>query len=741
MLATSTAALAASSLAYAQQAEKPLVLDDIIVTATRTEQRLQTVPIAVSAQSGADLVRKGVTDVSNLQFSTPSINVGPSPAGGSGAGAQIFIRGVGQLDYSATQEPDVPIYLDGVYLARPIGAVFDFLDLSRVEVLRGPQGTLFGRNALGGAVQIITNLPTDEFSGRVRATVGRFERRDVEGVVNLPLTDTLSFRGAASSTNSDGYGRLIPTDTRPNDNRNTTLRGTFRWRPDTDTDVILRAERYTHRDSMSLQTLLSVVATPTPILAAYNSMLQSKGLAPITPAILRDDPYEGLSSARRPETARSWGTALDITRQFGGLTFKLITAYRELEAKTTYDFAPAIYPLINSQTDTNQKQFSQEFQVSGRALNERLNYVGGAYYFHERNVQRQNVFQRLDVAKTGNGPYDFAWMTNTGTIANTLNDQVTDSYALYGQVGYEILPRLTATLGLRASWDKKDLGSSAGTGTSFENLRGLGHVQETWSQVTPRYGLDYKVTDDVLLYATISHGFRAGGFNGRVTTPAPPVSYDEERLIDYEGGVKTQFFDRRARLNLSLFDYDYQNYQATTNQIVNGTVTVVVANAAALRIKGVELEGEFQATQGLRIGGYVSGLDPEFHNIVANTTAIRPDSQPPNAPKFTAGANVQYQWDVADWGTALARIDYAYKSKTQFFLPNFPGEAQKGYGLINARLVLSPQNQAYELSVFGSNVFDKRYRTYGQSLASSYGVVTGVYGPPAQWGVSLDVRF
>jgi iron complex outermembrane receptor protein len=712
---------------------------DIVVTAQRTEQKLQNVPIAVTAITGADLAKRGVTDVATLQSAVPSLNVGPSPAGGSGAGAQIFIRGVGQLDYSATQEPDVPIYLDGVYLARPFGAVFDFLDLNRVEVLRGPQGTLFGRNALGGAVQVVTNLPDQDFGGRIKATVGSYERRDIEGVVNIPLSSTLAFRGAASSTNTDGYGRLLPTNTRTNDNRNTFMRGSLRWRPDDRTDVVVRGERYTHRDSMGLQSLLSV--TPTAILNAYNTMLTAQGLPNITSAITPTRRYDGLSSVRRPEWAKSWGISLDASRDLGGATLKSITAYRTLDANTAYDFAPAIYPLINTETETREHQFSQELQISGETLDGRLRYVGGLYYFNERNKQTQTVFQRLNVVRTGTGPYDFAWVTNSGTVANTLNDQTTDSYAVYGQLGFELLPGLTASAGLRASWDKKALTSSAGTFESETNLRGIGTVSKTWNQVTPRFGLDYQVTPDILLYATVANGFRAGGFNGRVTTATPPLSYDAEKLWDYEGGIKTMLLDRRLRLNLSGFYYDYLNYQASTNQIVNGVVTVVVDNAASLRIYGFEAETDFRVNDVLSIGGFAAILRPKFHDIVPNTAAIRADSQPPNAPKFTAGANVQVRVPVGEWGHVTLRGDYSYKSKTEFFLPNLPGEAQKAYSLVNARIVLTPEDEQYEIALFGTNIFNTKYRTYGQSLASSYGVVTGVYGAPSQWGASLTVNF
>ncbi|HWM68696.1 MAG TPA: TonB-dependent receptor [Steroidobacteraceae bacterium] len=736
---TTVSLLLLSGAALADTNNAP-VLEEITVTAQRLEQNLQRVPVSVTAQSGELLEARGVTDVTGLQSAIPNLNVAASPVGGNGA-AQIFVRGVGQIDYTATQEPDVPIYVDGIYIARPVGSVFDFVDVDRVEVLRGPQGTLFGRNTLGGALQVVTQKPTQSYGGWAEVTGGSYGRRDFDGVFNIPLSSTLAARFTASSRIDDGYMRSLTTGQHGNNRDDQLFRGQARWHPDEDTDVVLRADHIQHKANAALQTLTEF--TPTATTAPYNALVQSLGLPPISAAMVTSDPYNSYSGLTTPDTAKVTSVSLDGTRNLGPLSIKSITAARYLQAESGFDFAGVPYPLLQGAvTSTDERQLSEELQLFGSTLAQRLSWIVGGYFFHERNVQRQCNAIEQSVVRTGPADNDFEPVADTGIQQRVLLDQVTDTYAVYGQVTYEFVPRWQVVLGARGSWDRKHLGSSVGFFGTDSDVRPCAVQSADWSQFTPKAGLNYQFSDDVFGYAFAAKGYRAGGFNGHAADPSPPNVYGPESLWDYETGIKGEYFDRRLRINVGLFYYDYQNYQANVNVVTNGVIGVQVANAAGLQLYGGELEAEFRASKAFTLTTFLTREDITFHDIVPGAAgSVRADSQPPNAPKFSAGASARYQATLGSWGSAVLRADYTYKGRAEFFLPNFPGESQGGYSLINARLSVTPSDGRYEVSAFGTNISDKAYRVYAQSLQASFGTTIASFAPPAQWGLSVRFNF
>jgi iron complex outermembrane receptor protein len=751
-LAGAVALLAAMSLAWAggeSTAAAPdgssagAVLEEVTVTAQRVEQNLERVPISVTAASGKELEDKGVTDLNSIVGAIPNLQIGSSPVGGNAA-AQVYVRGVGQISYTATQEADVPIYVDGVYIARPIASVFDLIDVDRVEVLRGPQGTLFGRNALGGAVQIITQEPTQTFGGFAEVVGGSYGRRDLDAAFNTPLTDTLSARITASHREDGGYTRSLSTGIDGNNTNDNLVRGQLRWQPDDATDVLLRGDYMRHDANPALETLVGLTNTPT--LAFYNSELAALGLTPITPAMISSNPYQSYSGLRTPDTSQVEDASLTASRNLGSFAIKSITALRDVAAESGFDFSATPYPLIYAAgTSTRERQITEELQAYGKAFGN-LTWIGGLYYFHEHNIETQNDIIGQSVVITGPGPYDFVPATGPGSAVadeQLYLNQITDSYAAYGQVTWELPAHWQLVIGGRESWDRKILGSEVGFVTPGD-VRPYGTERASWSQFTPKGGINYEFSADVLGYLSASKGYRAGGFNGLSTDPRPPNVYGAESLWDYEFGVKGDYLSHRLRLNVGAFYYDYKNYQANVNVVdpATGTVGVNVANAASEKLYGTEIEMQLRATQAIALGLYATVEHMDFYNIVPGAiTSVTAQSQPPNAPKFTGGANASYRYSLGDWGAAVLRGDYSYRSKTEFFLPNFPGEAQGGYGLANVRMTLIPDDDRYELALFGTNIFGKARRTYAQSLAASIGTIVAEYGPPAQWGASLTVKF
>ena len=717
------------------------VLEEVTVTAQRVEQNLQRVPISVTAESGKALEEKGVTDLNTIVGAIPNLQIGS----GGNDNAQIYVRGVGQIDATATQEADVPIYLDGAYIARPVAAVFNLVDVDRVEVLRGPQGTLFGRNTLGGAVQIITQEPTSTFGGFAEVTGGSYGRREADAAMNIPLTDTWSTRITASHRDDDGYIKSLSTGINGDNANDDLLRGQIRWQRDDSTDVLLRADYMRHDANPALQTLVGLVNTPT--LGFYNSELTALGLPTISSAMVPSSPYQTYSGLRTPDTSKVEDASLTASHNFGLFTIKSITALRDVAANSGFDFSATPYPLIYSAgTTTNENQITEELQAFGSDFGGSLNWIGGLYYFHERNRQSENDIIGQGVIVTGPGPYDFAPAVGPGSAVadeRLYLNQVTDSYAAYGQITLRPLGRWQVVLGGRESLDRKNLGSEV-TFVTPGDVRPYATESASWNQFTPKAGVNYEFSQDVLGYASASKGYRAGGFNGHSTDPNPPNAYGAETLWDYELGLKGDYLGHRLRLNVGGFYYDYRDYQANVNVIdpITGTVGVNVANAASEKLYGGEIEFELRATRALTLGAYATVEHMDFYDIVPGAiTSVTPQSQPPNAPKFTGGANAAYQLPLGSWGAVILRSDYSYRSKTEFFLPNFPGEAQGGYGLANARMTLIPGDDRYELALFGTNIFNKARRTYGQSLAASIGTIIASYGPPAEWGASLTVKF
>ena len=389
------------------------VLEEITVTAQRVEQNLERVPISVTAESGKALEEMGVTDLNTIVGAIPNLQIGSSAAGGSGAAA-VYVRGVGQFDFTATQEADVPIYVDGAYIARPVAAVFDLVDVDRVEVLRGPQGTLFGRNALGGAVQIITQEPTGTFGGFAEVTGGSYGRREVDAAMNVPLTETWSTRITASHRDDDGYIKSLSTGIDGNNANDDLLRWQLRWRPDDATDVILRSDYMRHEANPAFQTLVGLANTPT--LAFYNSELTALGLPPITSAMIPGSPYQTYSGLRTPDSTKVGDASLTASHNFESFTVKSITALRDLTAGAGFDYSATPYPLIYSAgTTTDERQITEELQAFGSDFAGRLNWIGGLYYFHERNRQTENDIIGQGVVVTGPGPYDFVPAVGPGS--------------------------------------------------------------------------------------------------------------------------------------------------------------------------------------------------------------------------------------------------------------------------------------------------------------------------------------
>jgi iron complex outermembrane recepter protein len=705
-------------------------LEEVVVTARKREENLYTTPVAVTALTESSLQKLGIDSVGDIGNHVANLSI-ISGQGGGTSQTQISIRGVGQSDFILTTDQSVGVYIDGVYYPRSIGSALDLLDVQRIEILRGPQGTLFGRNTTAGAVQIVSKPVADRFTASVEATTGSNNRADIKGSVSVPLGNRFAARLNLASLNQDGYGDRLAFQTDGADRE--TLAGRLQLHG-TLSDVVtadLTLDASRKRGNGGLETLVNINPSDPP-LAFYNSFITSQGLPAIDSRWITTDPHDTWAGERNRDDHDNRGLALTLDWKLGEATLRSISAYRRLEAHTGYSFLPSPYPAAEQELNLNETHWSQEFQLSGTGPESQLEWIGGLFYFRERASDRQNVPFFQPVIADGSG--GFIRVPGGFSFVSYIS-QLTNSYAGYGQATYHFTDRLSATAGARFTWEEKTL-SSFLTG-AFN--RDPGEVEQNWNNVSPRIGAEYRFTPEVFGYASISRGFRSGGFNGRNTTPVPPLSFDPEKITAYELGLKIAPAGGRWRFNGATYLYDYKDFQGLTLKSFAG-INITVGNIADVRLWGAEFDLAAKLGQRLELGvsaGYahqnIARVDPDAQ------ITIRPDTRLVNSPTWTGSLN----GDLALWTGArlqlMAHADYGFKSRVEFFLPNYPDEGQSSYGLWNARLMLRSIDSRWSAELGGTNLTDRDYRTFAENgTALGIAATSAVYGPPRQW--ELRVR-
>lgn len=738
-------ALAAAVPVGAQQADDG-ALEEIVVTARRRSESLQTTPVAVTAFTAEALESRNVDTLDNIAKFTPNIRFdGAAALSGGNYNATVFIRGIGQNDFAIFSDPGVGFYVDGVYYARSIGGIMDAVDLQSVEVLRGPQGTLFGKNTIGGAVLINTQRPTEDFGGRVEVTGGRFNRFDAKGTLNVPLADgKLLTRLSVSSLNRDGYAKRL-SDGEDMGNRNA---DSARLQMQTDL-----AENVTFhivgdvtraREHSAPNKLLAVAPAPgltgVPFLTNYNQLVApSRGVvAPngqrtLNSSFITDSPYTTWATGPNINNLDLWGVAGTLNWDLGGAEVKSITAYRKLEAVFGRDGDNTPFTYRETFNDDEQWQFSQELQISGDSFDGRVTWIGGLYYFTEEGSDQA----RADLA-IGLWPPLGPPLSPATRILNKIDNS---SYAAFGQGNVKLTDELSATLGARWNRDKKWI--------SVFNQRQRDNVIFTdvqrsaeWNSFTPKAGLEYKAAKDVLLYASAGKGFKSGGFNARPLVDASEVTqYEPETIWTYEAGAKTGWFDNRLILNAAAYLSKYDNIQLTVNQ----TPRNFVANAAKGTIKGAELEVRARPAKGLDFDLAVGYTDASYDEVGSGLgpTQILPitkDAKFVKTPKWTVSTGLQYTYILPDDSSLALRGDLSAYSKFYNDVANTALIAQDGYGIANARLTYTSPDDSWTASAFVTNLTDRRYFVSGNASAA-FGLAEVSYGRPREWGVSFAVKF
>jgi iron complex outermembrane recepter protein len=703
-------------------------LAEIVVTATKTgSQQLQKTPVAVSVVGGEFMAIQGLSNIKDLAPYVPSLTFSQNTAA-----AIIYIRGIGSNNVAAGSDPDVTMQVDGVYIARPIGEFSDFLDVDRVEVLRGPQGTLYGRNAVGGTINVISRQPTDTPTGEVRVTGGNFSLLQGDAYVSGPIRDNLQASIAVTfKTHSPYFDNIVPG--KPGVGEANRGGGHLQLRAEL-TDQLTATTRadFSRVGGERFESYSQVVA-PTPFPSLANSIVGS-----FRQVALNGDQYLNQENG---------GVSEDLTFQLSPeLLLKSITAWRRSSFSLTNDNDATEFTLQQSHQAESDSAVSQEFNLQYRSGP--LRSVAGVYYFSDADIQRQTV----DVPPSVITPAPRALFVAVSP------DIKSRSYAFFAQASYTMVERLTATLGARYTSERKTLDqdvlrSSENPATFGAVLPGFPigfHSSRDDSAFTPKIGLDYQLTEDALLYASATKGFKSGGFNFSATTPAT-AGFAPEKIWSYEGGLKTEWLEHRLRVNATGFYYDYTDLQV--QQLISaGTLTI--GNAATAHVKGLELEAVGKVTRDLQLTLNGSFLDARYgtynnasvpsglvrfvpgETCVATVCTVDASGRRLNqAPRFSALAAID---ETHGFGTlsATAHVDYSWRDHTFFDPSNVLVASQGSYGLLNASLGLGSSGiTGWRAEIFGRNLTDKGYY---QTIAASSVTVNGLVGDPRTYGLQLN---
>ncbi|MBT9473174.1 MAG: TonB-dependent receptor [Pseudomonadota bacterium] len=725
-----SAAVQVLMLATAAHAQSNMEIEEVVVTAQRREETAQSTPLAITALSADQLEKQGVRTVTDLTTVVPGVQIGS--VGGS---VEIAVRGIGSTNNTEVGDPAVAFNVDGVYMARPRSAAGLFFDLDRTEVLRGPQGTLYGRNATAGSLNVITKKPTSEYEANAQLELGNYSLIRASGAVNLPFSDKVAVRAAFQTAKRDGYTSNAPS----ND--------------------------YNDEDAVALR--LHVLLKPTENFSLllsgdyFRNDYVGSASAPLGQYAAGGDPYTFPISRDGASNQQNYGLSAqaDLDLSFGVLTYlgairnDLVHTlagsgrnYRVGAPRPPSSCDPVLGLGCNTiYFDSDEQQESHELRL-GNAEG-RFKWVGGLYYFKETNNVYANIFP---------------------LVAFIQPNTYSDSKAVFAQGTYSFTDQLRATAGLRYTRDHK--GRTGGTYVALNSNGGCqmpggmerpffgapppgcllyGNVADfTWESTDYKLGMEFDLTPTSLLFVSTSTGYKAGGYGDGL----PPLNnkYEPERLTAYEVGAKNRFMENRAQLNLSAFYYDYQDFQVTGTGVVAGQPSAVTVNAAKATLYGAELEGTLLITENDRIDGSAAYLHAEYKDFAL----LGGDSFSPGfadysgltlakSPEWTFNLGYQHSWSFTNDGRLTVRVQTHYESSKNLDYHNFDVTEQDAYTKTDLIVTYDAPGGVWSLMAYGRNLEDEAVLVQGSPDAQNVNRVagSGAYAPPRLYGVQLSARF
>jgi iron complex outermembrane receptor protein len=738
-LATLFSAFAAPALAQtAPSASSATGVEDIIVSARRRQESIQDVPVAVSAISPTELANAAAPDIRDLVGRTPNLVIDPVNAGPSAAA--ISIRGISFEDIEKSFDPAVGVLIDGIYIGTNTGQLLDFFDFESIEVLRGPQGTLFGRNTTAGVINIQRTKPTGEFGVRAKATIGDYGRREFRTVVNLPkIADLLSVKAFWLHTEGDDYYDNVTLGDDHGGRRYDNYGLTGRVEVG-DLDVVATYERVNERTEIDTastsQTGLDLICLQVPVPGV--GLIRAFGIPDQEcDRNTDDDLYTTFTNV--PGVARNEGdnVTVNATYDLGGFALASVTGWRSSRESVRQDFDSTSIDFFDTLRRQTYRQFSQELRVSGN-LTDSIDVVVGGYYFNSRYTLDQSTFF---------GP------ALGGIQGGNIVDHYSKSTALFADAQWKITDALRLSVGGRYTWDEKSFTNDL---SKLDNPSVVADVSAKWNKFTPRASIDYSFgeTSNNLVYASFAQGYRAGGLNGRAQTiGAAETPYDPETVNSYELGFKTQFWDNRISFNVAGFVTKFNDKQEEVVVPAPPPVNqeTVVQNAAKATIKGIEAEFRARLSDGFTLNGALGILDAQYDSFSTLVNGVPTDISNRDlrrTPDLTASIGGDYVMDLGPGELGLS-ASYRHISRYQTTIVGDPTDPTRNdpRGLAQARNQIDA-SASYTFDLGGAKV---RAAVFGRNLTDDRGLsstlpVAGLFTfsaarPPRSWGFELGVDF
>ena len=793
---------AAPKPATAKQRRAGEGLEQIIVSARKREESLQEAPLSVAAFSATAMRNGDIMRVDDLTRFTPNLKLEQSS--GLQNAASVLIRGVGSADVIGTRDNSVGIYVDGVYLSRAQGQLVGLSDIQRVEVLRGPQGTLFGRNTIGGAINIITQKPGDDFAADTSVRAGNLDLFQTRGSVNIPLVqEKAAALFSFESTSREGYtkNRLIGQDT--DDRRSLGFRAALRLNPTEALEVLLTgAQSRSHQAGRGGECRYNPASLAG---APVVQIEQLSGFQLVQECLANEanDEFTYNSPLRTKDNLDTTGVTSQITYEVSSITLKSLTSWQRQDSDGLVDLTfsnvtgpgtsngnTTAFGFLDFAEDEND-QVSQEFNLNGEALDGRLNYTAGLYGFYEKSTPSLSgqfvgfnlcqadpntlVFPaaleaalKPMFAGLGQDPnqplapvFKQAVVCN-GSFTQRTPRASTRAYAGYGQVTYDLSPALHFTGGLRYSRERKEFSFKQSNflnpAVQFDAFAAapVGSQAERFDKWTPLANLTYDLSESSIVYASYTRGFKSGGFNGRpvAAVPATLLPFDQEVLDSYEIGYKSTAFDNRLQTNIAVFYGDLDDIQRTILSAGGGgQFAARAANAGEAVIRGAEIELRAAPMSGLelRIGlGFTDAEYRDFDDLTRGPLVNGVQTSVPfnrrneeffNTPNFTGSFSAAYTWyGLAGLGDLTTRVNWYHQNEVNY-APTTETLRQGTYGLLGGQIFLMLADGKTEIGVFGDNLLDRRYLNGGASFEDGFALGNAYFGAPRTYGVEVRRRF
>ena len=727
--------------AEAPSARSATELDTVTVTARRRVESIMDVPVAVSAFGEEALKDLQASDVTGLQGAVPNLNI--VQGRGSANSTNVFIRGIGQPDALQSFDPGVGMYVDDVYYSRINGSMFSLFDVQQIEVLRGPQGTLYGKNSTGGAIKINTKNPFDNEGGAVELGVGSFGRTDGRFYLGQPVSDTAAFSIAGAWLDSDGHVTDPATGEDYNGEETRSLRAKLALRPSDRFTATFSAD-YTRQDNALTLGTPTAPLLRTDLALGTVVLLQPSGgdydfqsRTSFAPDQGQEMTHKGLSANLEWTLGERWA-------------LKSITAWRKLDTSSYIDIDASEWELGDVLVEVDQEQHSQEFQLQ-YDNGGNVQAIFGAYYMRETLPSHQEAYAS-DFFGFAGAPIDFL---------RTIDDDLeTESVAAFAHVDWEFAPTWTLAAGLRYSRDSKDYWRT--TSTFWGPI--LASLNETvafsgsrsWDAWTPSLSLQKAFSDRVMWYASANRGFKSGGFNGRANSALETTSavFAPEFVWTYETGLKMRSADGRLTANIAAFHSRYKDFQARVSEVLNPdaptpTFSFPVLNAAEMEINGIEFEGVARIGEATTLSGQFGWMDASYKAFedLRTTDPTNPAYDPalhahvPFSPEITTRIALQHTFQLGGNGAFSLGGDLSYRDDTWLSVDNRPGLMQDAYTVAGLFGVWDSPQYTWQVRGGVRNLTDRLYKVEGQEFSSIANIQTAYYAPPRNWYLSVRYNF